>query len=308
MEQCCFLTTLTTAIPYLHTNPDKNSKNQEQIFSKSLRLYKSQDKLAVPKPIKPPIGHSLSPRVRVKSISPINSNSIPKKPILDDLTLKYLEDPDKNVPGCIDDCVAVRNLLQQLLDFYLSEYNYKDSIMIKKCIVKINVEIFKYENMGESQNNTKINVNIIIERYMNFWDNQYSEFLDFCKKENTRLEDHQKNELDSCNAIKSEMPHPPRFSNSMRTNRPNKPLNLSKTLRPSDRSLIVPEQTSNSRRKRVRKVDNIKDRKDRIIDSQKYKINTFIEFSNEIRTFLIKYKKTFVNEIKRAGEEENERE
>ena len=303
MDQCCFLTTLPTAVPYIHTNPDRNPKNQEQLFSKSLRIYKSQDKLAVPKPIKPPLGHSLTPRVRVKSISPFNSKSIPKKPVLDDLTLRYLEDPDNNVPGCLEDCISVRNILQQLLDFYLSEFNYKDSIMIKKCIIKINVEIFKYENLIDSKGDTKININIIIEKYMNFWDAQYTEFLNFCKKENTRLETHQKQELDSFDS-KTEIPHPPRFSNSMRSNRPNKPLNLSMSLKPSDRSLIVPDQSSTTKRKRVRRFDNPIDRKDRIIEAQKFKINTFIEFSNKIRSFFIISKKSIINELKQMGEEE----
>lgn len=301
MDQCCFLTTLTTAVPYLNVNPDKSSNNQEQLFSKSLRMYKSQDKLSVPKPIKPPIGHCLTPRVRIKSISPVNSTSIPKKPVLDDLTLRYLEDPDNNVPGCLEDCIAVRNILQQLLDFYISEFNYKDSIMIKKCIIRINIEIFKYENLSM---NTKVDVNIIIEKYMNFWDAQYSEFLKFCQKENTRLQEHQQQELETSDStIKSEMPHSPRFSNSMRANRPNKPINFSLSLRPSDRSLIVPDQSS-TKRKKVRRVDSVRGRRDKVIDVPKTKISSFIEFSNQIRSSLIIVKKSFVNILKNAADEE----
>lgn len=303
MDECCFLTTLPTAVPYLHTNPEtKSSKNQEQIFSKSIRLYKSHDKLSVTKPIKPPsFGHSLTPRVRIRSISPFASG--PKKPVLDDLSLRYLEDPDNNIPGSLEDCIEVRNILQQLLDFYLSEYNYKDSIMIKKCIIKIDVEIFKYQNQDEIENKTEININIVVGKYINFWDTEYSEFLDFCKKENTRLDNYHKHELDSFDSsFKMERTHSPRFSNSARANRTDKPLNFSMSLKPTDRPLIVPDQSS--KRKKPRRIENPKDRKDRIIDTQKFRVNAFVEFSNEIRALLIIIKKSFINDILRKNAEE----
>ncbi|OHS95879.1 hypothetical protein TRFO_10290 [Tritrichomonas foetus] len=289
------LTTLSSAVPYIQCCDDSSITPR--------KIFKPKNKFSVTMPIRPPpLDKSLSPRIRCKSpFSPVGNS----RPALDDITLRYIEDPDNNVPSDVDDCRHILYQLQKLLEYFLADYNYNECTMIKKCIIKIEMEIFKLENeLNSSSSDIKSDCEQIIDKYMTYWDSKYAEYLDFCKNENGRLEEHQKRELEDFDAAFpttiERTPKPIKPTKGKRAPRP-----LSYSLRPVNKPRIFPDRITDLKKlsandkkadaAQQKQIQLAKTRRERLIDLQKSKINTFVDFNNQTRATFIQIKKSVVN-------------
>lgn len=281
MMEECFLTSLPTALPYIRQKSNVEiPKNENLRFAQSQPISPLQAPLS--RPIKPP---------------PLSANrSRPKqtysKPILDDLTLLYLEDMSNNSPPNLEDCLQVRQTLKQMLDYHLSRYQYQDATFFSKALIQIDAEIFQLENDYEITQTTdsKSTIEKVVSKFINEWDIKYIKFLDFCKKENQRLQRHHQNETQKLNASLRPNKSSPRFIQSPRSVRRNRPSSLN-ILQPSDLANML---SAGSPIKKTNK--GLSEKRDALNQTQHNEINDFVKFSNESRIMMVQTRKKVVND------------
>ena len=309
MGETFMLTTLSSAVPFIQLNENRGPAIR--------KMFKSQERFSSTMPIRPPgMSRNVSPRPR--ALSPKNKFN-GTRPAIDDITVRFIENPETNSPENLEDAYFIMEQLQRLLNYLLSDFNYVESTTIKKCLIKIEAVIFKLENVVNTRcSNVKKEYENIIERYMQIWNVKYHEYLEFCKNENSRLEQHQKTELEEFDEAfpttiekpptptAPETPKPliPKARLPPRGKRYGRPLSLS--LRPNETPKFFPDRITDLKKMQTKdeeqqkqlqqkQIQVAKARRERLIDMQKTKINSFVEFSNETRTTFIQIKKSVVN-------------